>query len=564
MIKTIIAIYPGRFQPFGRHHAESFKWLESKFGKGKTFIATSDVVTAPKSPLNFKEKKEIISKYGYGSSLVQVKNPYQAQEITQKFDPKTTAVVFMVGEKDMKEDPRFKIGKKKDGGDSYFQAYKPGMKMQGYIEHGYLIVAPHTSFKITGFGEMSGTTIRQALSSKSAPEQYKKLFTDIFGWYDPKIAEMLKKKFSQPSLKESASFEKSIILEYIVYNLLNEGGAAGHMAHPFDIPWVKTGKDLIDVFNKTAVSLTKKPVPVKIDGINASIRLAKIDGKVQFAMDRGSNKPLDVKGVTSKDLTDRFGEGHGMIKIGGKVLEIFNKALPAIKGDLAKLGMLKNPNILFNIEYVEGKSNVQEYESNFLAIHNLLQIDRVSPTKRVTKEISYDKKALQSLIEKMTPVAKKYGFEVMGEIPAKLKGKPNFSSALSKSYTVVLSKEKKETKSLNDWLSKAKNTKGMKLKLKDGKTVDALSKQVFMWIMDGKPVDQLVADMKDAQIAIDSFVIYNATMYLGDVILDNMTSPLGDVKDQEGIVVRDKAVYEKPYKITGSFIVRGLQTSFGK
>ena len=564
MIKTIIAIYPGRFQPFGRHHAESFKWLESKFGKGKTFIATSDVVTAPKSPLNFKEKKEIISKYGYGSSLVQVKNPYQAQEITQKFDPKTTAVVFMVGEKDMKEDPRFKIGKKKDGGDSYFQAYKPGMQMQGYMDHGYLIVAPHTSFKITGFGEMSGTTIRQALSSKSTPEQYKKLFTDIFGWYDPKIAEMLKKKFSQSSLKESSSFEKSIILEYIVYNLLNEGGAAGHMAHPFDIPWVKTGKDLIDVFNKTAVSLTKKPVPVKIDGINASIRLGKIDGKVQFAMDRGSNKPLDVKGVTSKDLTDRFGEGHGMIKIGGKVLEIFNKALPSIKGELAQLGMLKNPNILFNIEYVEGKSNVQEYESNFLAIHNLLQIDRVSPTKRVTKEISYDKKALQSLIEKMTPIAKKYGFEVMGEIPAKLKGKPNFSSALSKSYTVVLSKGKKETKSLNDWLSKAKNTKGVKLKLKDGKTVDALSKQVFMWIMDGKPVDQLVADMKDAQIAIDSFVIYNATMHLGDVILDNMTSPLGDVKDQEGIVVRDKAVYDKPYKITGSFIVRGLQTSFGK
>lgn len=565
MIKNIIAIYPGRFQPFGRHHAESFKWLASKFGKDKSYIATSDVVNPPKSPLNFKEKKEIISKYGLGSNLVQVKNPYKAEEITQKYDPKTTALVFMVGEKDMKEDPRFRIGKKKDGGDSYFQEYKPGMKMEGYIQHGYMIVAPHASFKITGFGEMSGTTIRQALSSKSTPEQYKKLFTDIFGWYDPKIADMLKKKFSQSnSLKESVSFEKSLILEYLVYNLLNEGGAAGHMAHPFDIPSVKTGKDLVDVFNKTAVSLTKKPVPVKIDGINASIRLAKIDGKVQFAMDRGSNKPLDVKGVTSKDLTNRFGEGHGMIKIGGKVLEIFNKALPAIKGDLAKLGMLKNPNILFNIEYVEGKSNVQEYESNFLAIHNLLQIDRVSPTKRVTKEISYDKKALQSLIEKMTPIAKKYGFEVMGEIPAKLKGKPNFSSALSKSYTVVLSKGKKETKSLNDWLSKAKNTKGMKLKLKDGKTVDALSKQVFMWIMDGKPVDQLVADMKDAQVAIDSFVIYDATMHLGDVILDSMTSPLGDVKDQEGIVVRDKAVYDKPYKITGSFIVRGLQTSFGK
>ena len=523
MIKNIIAIYPGRFQPFGRHHAESFKWLSSKFGKDKSYIATSDVVNLPKSPLNFKEKKEIISKYGLGSNLVQVKNPYKAEEITQKYDPKTTALVFMVGEKDMKEDPRFKIGKKKDGGDSYFQEYKPGMKMEGYIQHGYMIVAPHTSFKITGFGEMSGTTIRQALSSKSTPEQYKKLFTDIFGWYDPKIAEMLKKKFSQSnSLKESVSFEKSLILEYLVYNLLNEGGAAGHMAHPFDIPTVKTGKDLLSVFQKTGEFLTKNPVPVKIDGVNASIRLAKVDGKTQFVMDRGSNKPLDVKGITTKDLTDRFGEGHGMIRIGGKVLEIFNKALPSIKGELQKLGMLNDPNKMFNIEYVEGKSNVQEYESNFLAIHNILELERVSPTK------------------------------------------PNFSSALSKNYTVVLTKGKKETKSLNEWLNKAKNTKGLKLKLKDGKTVDALSKQVFVWIMDGKPVDQLVADMKDAQIAIDSFVIYNATMYLGDVILDSLTSPLGDVKDQEGVVIRDKAVYDKPYKITGSFILRGLQTAFGK
>ena len=346
--------------------------------------------------------------------------------------------------------------------------------------------------------------------------------------------------------------------------LLKEGGAAGHMAHPFDIPSVKNGNDLIKVFDKTAISLAKKPVPVKIDGINASIRLANIDGKLQFVMDRGSNKPLDVKGVTTKDLTDRFGEGHGMIKIGGKVLEIFNKAIPSIKQELGALGMLKNPNILFNIEYVEGKSNVQEYENNFLAIHNLLEIDRVSPTKRVTKEISYDKKTLDELINKLAPIAKKYGFEVMGMIPAKLTSKPNFASELSKSYSVVISKGKKETKSLHDWLSKAKNTKGLKLKLKDGKTADALSKQVFLLVREGKPINEIVADPKDSQIAIDSFVIYEATMVLGDQILKNMNSPLGNVADQEGIVVRDPSIYDKPYKITGSFIIRGLQTSFGK
>ena len=113
MIKTVVAIYPGRFQPFGRHHAASFEWLRNKFGKGKTFIATSDTANPPKSPLNFKEKKEIISKYGFGKEVVQVKNPYKAEEIVSKFDPQTTAVVFMVGQKDMQEDPRFRWAKRR-------------------------------------------------------------------------------------------------------------------------------------------------------------------------------------------------------------------------------------------------------------------------------------------------------------------------------------------------------------------------------------------------------------------------------------------------------------------
>jgi hypothetical protein len=51
-------------------------------------------------------------------------------------------------------------------------------------------------------------------------------------------------------------------------------------------------------------------------------------------------------------------------------------------------------------------------------------------------------------------------------------------------------------------------------------------------------------------------------MLLGDNVLESMSSPLGDVKDQEGVVVRDPKVYDKPYKITGSFILRGLQTAF--
>jgi len=230
---------------------------------------------------------------------------------------------------------------------------------------------------------------------------------------------------------------------------------------------------------------------------------------------------------------------------------------------LNQLGMIKNPNILFNIEYVEGKTNVQDYGKNFLAIHNLLEIQQNPGKKsRSTHEIPYSKDVLESLIKKIQPVAKKYGFEVLSSIPAKLSNTPNFNSALSKSYSVVLAKGKKETKSLKAWLDQAKNTKGIKLKLKNGKTVDALSKQVFLAVKNGTPVTELVADPKDAKIAIDSFVIYEATMELGDVLLKSMTSPLGPVDQQEGIVVRDKAISNEPFKITGSFIVRGLETSF--
>jgi len=560
VIKTIIAIFPGRFQPFGKHHAEAFKWLESNFGIKDSYIATTDKVDPPKSPLNFQEKKAIISKYGFGDRVVQVKNPYKAEEITSMYDPNTTAVVFMVGEKDMKEDPRFVIGKKKDGSDSYFRKYNKDQAMKPFTQHGYLIVAPHKSFDIPGIGEMSGTNIRKALSMPTTATQYQKNFEGVFGWWDEKLAKLMKKKFSAEPLKETR------VLSSLFKALLLEGGAGGHMAHPFDIDGVTTGNDLLNVFEKTAKFLTKHTVPVKIDGVNASIRLGNIGGNREFVIDRGSAKELDVKGVTKADLPSRFDTpGHGMIKVGGKVLDIFNDSLPLIKNELNQLGMIKNPNILLNIEYVEGKTNVQDYGKNFLAIHNLLEISQNPGKKsRSTHEIPYSKEALESLIKKIQPVAKKYGFEVLSSIPAKLDKVPNFSSALSKSYSIILTKGKKETKTLKAWLDKAQNTKGLKLKLKDGKTVDALSKQVFLAVKNGTPVLDLVADPKDAKIAIDSFVIYEATMELGDVILKSMTSPLGPVDQQEGIVVRDNAISSEPFKITGSFILRGLQTAFTK
>ena len=192
MIKNIVAIYPGRFQPFGKHHAAAFKWLQQQFGATNCYIATSNVVDLPKSPFSFEEKKDIIRHYGFNDHIVQTKQPYKAEEILSKFKPEETAVLFLVGQKDMQEDPRFAMKPRKDGNPSYFQPYdKNKSNLQGFDKHGYLVVAPHVSIAIPGFGEMSGTTLRKVLGEKKPRAQKQKIFKDIFGWYDEKTANMI-------------------------------------------------------------------------------------------------------------------------------------------------------------------------------------------------------------------------------------------------------------------------------------------------------------------------------------------------------------------------------------
>jgi len=911
MIKNIIAIYPGRFQPFGKHHAAAFKWLQTQFGAPNCYIATSNVVDPPKSPFSFVEKADIISHYGFNGQAVQTKNPYKAEEILSNMNPQDTAVVFLVGQKDMQDDPRFAMKPRKDGNPSYFQPYdKNKQALQGFDKHGYLVVAPHVSIAIPGFGEMSGTTLRQVLGDKKPRAQKEKIFKDIFGWYDKNtanmifdklealqetkksaIAEIMKKKnqitsrsisenqtpvfskqwwnesldlneavsidelkskfkkfitalkqegketkqaftllaqaaqgkknlsdaekkqigdqmkdvlktigltaialmpggliagllikflkaehyitpsafmteaslkpnvwkdfnlaaltpedmdtvwnmysdtyskagldFSANNAGELQSKYKAVYLEdvdgdsiadaFIIYkptqfgnkiallgtndkreakkemltqlfkllktqgwfieasmkmeeilaaksdipvvtdekviqglvgdkglemmedgyykrklskvnkiivkrlygkpktsslkegamsaaqqkkhnekierlkrfldnnvgrpfvydfndfpktvagvkiqeSLLREGGAGGHMAHPFNINWVNTGKDLIKAFQMSIDYLKKGPAAVKIDGVNASIRFVELDGKKQFVMDRGSMKPLDVKGITKAELTDRFGEGHGMIKVGGTVLDIFNESIPKIQNELKKLKLWDNPNIMFNIEYVAGSTNVLAYDKNFLAIHGLLELEQVTPKRRGTNEIEYDKAALQELLNKLAPAATKKGYEVVGSIPTKLDSNPDLNSELNKKYTVNYNATKKETKTLGQWLNDAK-VPNTEFKTKEGKTISALSKDVLIKISEGTNLEDYVADAKDYQTVIDGFVIYMATMKLGDAVLSKLSSPLGPVSDHEGIVIRDERISNAPFKITGKFILGGLASSFKK
>ena len=383
------------------------------------------------------------------------------------------------------------------------------------------------------------------------------------------------------SVNESKNVQNSIDLETLIIDINNSknpldtrilltcGGAAGHMAHPFDLPQVKTGKDLAKLFVDSVKSLQENPAAVKIDGINTTLKIVKKNGKTQFALDRGSMNPIDVAGITVDDLGSRFGEGHGMLTIGKKVLDAFNACLPKITSELSSLGMLKDPTILLNVETVigdtSGKANVIAYKENFFVIHGLLKSEQVTPKRRAQKEIGGSSSKIQSLVDKCKPIMKKEGYGIYGMIPTEVKEKINFNEPMSTTMTVKYNDKKKVTKTLKDWLSTAKNPGATKIKYNDGRTDTAMTKKNYLAILNQTSnLDDMTTDPKAQQMLIDGAVIWHATRLLGNAVIKGLKSEVGNVEEHEGIVIRDPKISSIPFKIVGEFIVSGLQSGFGK
>ena len=360
---------------------------------------------------------------------------------------------------------------------------------------------------------------------------------------------------------------------------LKEGGAGGHMQHPFDLPDIKNGEDLRDFFEK-AGEVVKKSQAVKIDGVNVSFKLISDEkDRKEFAVDRGSTKPIDIEGISMDRVGERFPEGHGMRPAIKTLLSIFNEALPKIEPELKKLGMWDNPTVFLNTEYVSETTNVTEYDHSFLAIHGVNQfyektnsrtgverpgLERPAESKDPSVEVAYDPEVLQSLADKVQPFAEKYDFEVYTTIPTSFKKETeiSFSDTLEAPFTVVFDEEDEITKPLGDWLEEVDNPRHIFIKRSDGKKIGALSKEVYTSILNGTPITSFIDDESDVKPAIAGAVFYHATRMLGNDILKALTSPMGDVTDHEGVVIRHKKFGQKPVKITGDFILGGMGTGF--
>lgn len=203
-----LVIYPGRFHPFHRGHLGSYQWLTKRFGDDSVFVATSNKQDPETSPFSFGDKQMMMAKLGIAPShVVQVKNPYQAQEITQNFDADNTVLIFALSDKDIE---RISFKPKRDGSPAYLQPFpKDGKGMQPMSKHGYAIITPKVDFKIQGQDADSASQIRK-LYVKSNDAGRDNILQDLYGDAD----QNLRKIFDQRLL----STDEAVVNETVLIN----------------------------------------------------------------------------------------------------------------------------------------------------------------------------------------------------------------------------------------------------------------------------------------------------------------------------------------------------------
>jgi len=211
---NLVVIYPGRFHPFHIGHGKVYKYLKQKYNGAKVFIATSNKTDEHKSPFTFDEKKKMMILAGVDpNAIVQTKVPYVATEITDRFDPDNTIIVYAVSEKDMAEDPRFNFpevgmalltrGEKK-GKPAHMQKW-PGIENAKPLrDHSYVATVPTFKFEVRGEQVQSATQIRNMI--KSADEtKLEQILQDLYGRSDipQDIMQLFKSKLQEELISEN-------------------------------------------------------------------------------------------------------------------------------------------------------------------------------------------------------------------------------------------------------------------------------------------------------------------------------------------------------------------------
>lgn len=302
-----IVVYSGRFQPFHVGHYNTYKSIIKNFPDADVWIATSNKTDKVKSPFNFKEKHKIMTKMfpDLAGKIQEIRNPYAPKEIFEKYDPENHSYIAVVSEKDAS---RLR-GK-------YFEPYK-GQELENFLEKGYVWVTTKKSKDEMFRGEVISGTLVRSLFGDDNIEQDEKIdfFKAMYGKFDKNIFNLLDSKIVNESdnftsIKDFLLIEDAKnFFEEIQENLLLEGGAFGHLAHPYEDINMTFGqmKDLTkDVLNNKVDYNVEKT-----DGQNLLISYK--NGEVVAARNKGHLKNSGEKSLNVDGVKNMFA-GRGEIQ----------------------------------------------------------------------------------------------------------------------------------------------------------------------------------------------------------------------------------------------------------
>jgi hypothetical protein len=181
---STIVIMPGGFHPFHAGHAALYNSAKRAFPDAEVFVAATNDTSSRPFPFAVKEKLAKLAGVDAGH-FVQVKSPFQAKEITSRFDPEKDRLIFVRSEKDADKPPQAG-GVKKDGNPSYLQPLLGATKLEPFSKRAYVAYLPTVEF---GPGMTSATEIRTAwptLNNKRKTALVMSLYPDT--QKNPKLA----------------------------------------------------------------------------------------------------------------------------------------------------------------------------------------------------------------------------------------------------------------------------------------------------------------------------------------------------------------------------------------
>ena len=204
-----LVIYPGRFHTFHLGHLASYEYLTRKYGSDSVYIATSNVQDPETSPFSYADKVAMMTKLGIPAShVVQVKNPYRADEIVGNLSAEekdSTALIFAVSEKDR---DRFQFGTKRNGEPSYMQPMPANInKLKPLTQHAYIDVTPTVNFQVQGQSVNSASQLRKMYIEGNDADR-EQIITELYGAYHADLKAMFDQRLGVDAPQEAVIYGK--------------------------------------------------------------------------------------------------------------------------------------------------------------------------------------------------------------------------------------------------------------------------------------------------------------------------------------------------------------------